>query len=84
MSVVLRNQVAGVLLWGHRVVVPEAARRMVLQELHSGHPGIVRMKAAARAVVWWRGIDEDIERAVKSCRPCQESRSSPQRAELHM
>ena len=78
------SQCAGVLLWGHRVVVPEAARRMVLQELHVGHPGIVRMKAAARAVVWWPGIDDDIERAVGSCRPCQESRSSPQRAELHM
>ena len=75
---------AGVLLWGHRVVVPEAARRMVLQELHVGHPGIVRMKAAARSVVWWPGIDDDIERVVNLCRPCQESRCSPQRAELHM
>ena len=78
------SQTAGVLLWGHRVVVPEAARRMVLRELHAGHPGIVRMKAAARAVVWWPGIDDDIERAVRTCRPCQESRCSPQRAELHM
>ena len=77
------SQVAGVLLWGHRVVVPEAARRMVLKELHAGHPGIVRMKGAARALVWWPGIDEDIERAVKYCQPSQESRCSPQRAELH-
>lgn len=42
------------------------------------------MKAAARAVVWWPGIDDDIERTVGTCRPCQESRCSPQRAELHM
>ena len=78
------SQSAGVLLWGHRVVVPVAARRMVLQELHAGHPGIVRMKSAARAVVWWPGIDDDIERAVRTCRPCQESRCLPQRSELHM
>ena len=76
------SQIAGVVLWGHRVVVLKAARAAVLQELHAGHPGIVRMKAGARSVVWWPGLDKDIERTVGCCRPCQESRT-PQRAELH-
>uniref|UniRef100_A0A5S6Q2E4 Reverse transcriptase domain-containing protein n=1 Tax=Trichuris muris TaxID=70415 RepID=A0A5S6Q2E4_TRIMR len=42
----------GCLLWGNRVVIPEAGRNVVLDELHGGHPGIVRMKGLARAYVW--------------------------------
>ena len=36
-----------VLLWGMRVVVPSRFRNVVLQELHQGHQGIVRMKGLA-------------------------------------
>ena len=44
---------AGCLLWGMRVVVPESCRRRVLDELHTGHQGMVRMKSLARTHVWW-------------------------------
>ncbi|XP_043193613.1 uncharacterized protein K02A2.6-like isoform X1 [Amphibalanus amphitrite] len=74
---------AGVLLWGHRVVIPDAARRAVLMELHVGHPGIGKMKALARSVVWWPGIDQDVEAVVGGCTACQESRDSPPHRELH-
>ena len=33
------------LLWGMRVIIPPPWRARVLEELHAGHPGIVRMKA---------------------------------------
>ena len=33
------------LLWGMRVVIPRPLQARVLDELHVGHPGIVRMKA---------------------------------------
>ena len=71
------------LLWGSRVVVPERGRRMVLQLLHEGHPGITRMKSLARSVVWWPGIDSAIEEAVKTCLSCQENAKSPPPASIH-
>ncbi|XP_043204790.1 uncharacterized protein K02A2.6-like isoform X1 [Amphibalanus amphitrite] len=71
------SQTAGVLLWGHRVVIPTVARKRVLGELHVGHPGIVKTKALARSIVWWPKIDEDISTVVRSCAPCQESRGAP-------
>ena len=74
---------AGVLLWGHRVLIPDAARGAVLTELHVGHPGIGRMKALARSIVWWPGIDHDVEAVVRGCAACQESRDSPPHRELH-
>ena len=77
------SQTAGVLLWGHRVVIPSAARKDVLRELHLGHLGIVKTKALARSIVWWPGIDVDIASVVSSCTPCQESRGAPPNRELH-
>ena len=41
------------ILRGIRVVVPLKLRKQVLQELHSSHPGIQRMKLLARSHVWW-------------------------------
>ena len=41
------------LLWGSRVEVPEVLRPRVLNELHSGHVGICRMKSLARSYFWW-------------------------------
>ena len=32
----------GCLLWGARVVIPPQGRETLLNEFHSGHPGIVR------------------------------------------
>ena len=34
----------GCILWGSRVIVPEAGRKAVLEELHSGHQGMSRVK----------------------------------------
>ena len=73
----------GCILWGSRVIVPSPGRKLVLDELHSTHPGISKMKALARAYMWWPGMDTDITRMVKSCRVCQESRPTPAAAPLH-
>ena len=72
-----------VLLWGMRVIVPKTLQERVLRELHTGHPGIVRMKALARSYCWWPGIDGDLETKVKACSGCQETQKQPQSAPLH-
>ena len=71
------------LLWGTRVVIPNKLYSTVLDELHTGHPGIVCMKAIARSYVWWPGLDKAIENQVKSCKPCQTVKHSPPKAPLH-
>ena len=73
----------GCIVWGGRVVVPPPGRESVLIELHGGHPGTSRMKSLARGLVWWPGMDQEIENMVKQCSDCQQSRPSPPTAPLH-
>lgn len=68
----------GCLLWGMRVIIPKQFQARILEELHTGHPGIVRMKSLARFHVWWPGLDKDIAETVHDCVPCQSIRNKQQ------
>ena len=73
----------GCIIWCGRVVVPPPGQESVLLELHGGHPGTSRMKSLARSLVWWPGLDKEIEQLVQSCPECQQERPSPPSAPLH-
>ncbi|XP_042148867.1 uncharacterized protein K02A2.6-like, partial [Ixodes scapularis] len=73
----------GCLLWGDGVAIPLKLRSRILEALHAGHPGIVRMKALARSYVWWPGMDAAIEEWVRRCSPCQETQPEMPRAPVH-
>ena len=51
-------------------VVPRSLRARVLSIAHEGHLGIVKLKQRCRDLIWWPGIDRDIEALVKDCVPC--------------
>jgi transposase InsO family protein len=75
---------SGCLMWGLRVIIPLKLRnRVLLQELHSAHSGMVRMKALARMHVWWPGIDAEIEQMARQCDACAVQSSDPAKAPLH-
>lgn len=61
----------GCVIWTNRVVVPESLQKDVLQLLHEQHLGITRMKALARSIVWWPGMDKALENKVRKCEICQ-------------
>ena len=73
----------GCILWGMRVVIPDRGREAMLQELHQGHPGILRMKSLARMYVWWPGLDKDIKKLLHGCVKCQEVMAVPPSAPLN-
>ena len=74
---------AGCVLCGIKVVVPAKLRKAVLEEIHAGHPGIVRMKSVARLHVWWPGIDTEVETLVRNCAACQSIRNNQPPTTLH-
>ena len=73
----------GCVMWGNRIVVPQAGRKKAMEQLHDGHLGISRMKSLARSFVWWPQMDDEIADRVKSCNQCQLTRHAPQTAPLY-
>ncbi len=71
------------LMWGQRVIVPPNLRQRVLEDLHTGHPGVVKMKALAHSYIWWPNIDSQIEEKSKTCICCQQNQKSPGPSPLH-
>ncbi|XP_029155330.1 uncharacterized protein K02A2.6-like [Nylanderia fulva] len=73
----------GVIMWGHKVIIPKVLRTKILQELHSGHFGVVKMKSLARGYCWWQGMDKDIETLAKNCANCNTHKNNPPKIEVH-
>ncbi|XP_039618275.1 uncharacterized protein K02A2.6-like [Polypterus senegalus] len=73
----------GCILWGTRVIIPPKLRTKVLEVLHEGHLGVVKMKNLARSYVWWPGIDHQLDDLTKTCNGCQQTQRSPASAPLH-
>ena len=65
------------------MIIPPKYRAQLLEQLHEGHPGIVRMKALARSYIWWPGMDSEIEQAAKGCTGCQFTQTNTKTAPLH-
>lgn len=66
-----------------RVVIPKSLQPAILEELHSSHLGITKMKQLSRRYVYWEGLDKDIEHIVKSCEACAKVRHNPPKAIVH-
>lgn len=78
-ELVLENNIV---MWEHRVVIPETLRKNLLEELHVGHMGAVKIKALVRSYFWWPRSYRDIELITKSCELCIKHSGDPCRAPL--
>ncbi|XP_063959313.1 uncharacterized protein K02A2.6-like [Lytechinus pictus] len=74
-----------IILWGSRVIIPDnlQMKERILNELHSTHPWIVKMKSLARSYVWWPNIDNQLEQHVRCCESCQQNQHSPAAVLIH-
>lgn len=68
--------VDGLILKGERLVIPKSLRKVVLQDLHASHQGQERTKRRARQVVYWPGLNNEVDTMVQHCEQCRLYQSS--------
>lgn len=65
------TEINGIILRGHRIVIPSTLKNEVLNVGHMGHPGICMMKRRIREKYYWCNMDQDIEKFVNACESCR-------------
>lgn len=76
------SEIQGCLMYCERIIIPFVLQKKMLSQLHSGHPGIVKMKALARSYVYWPNIDADITQYVRGCANCAIAAKAPLKTTL--
>ena len=62
----------GTVLKGRCIIIPKSLRLQVLDQLHTNHMGIEKMKLLASKCVYWYSINADIKKYIKQCATCLE------------
>lgn len=73
----------GIIYMGMRIIIPPSLREQTLKLIHASHLGLVKCGERAREVMYWPGLNSDIEMTVKGCSKCAETRNQ-QCAKLQM
>ena len=57
----------GLILNGQRIILPKSLHAAALEHTHYAHQVAEKCKLRAKAVVFWCGVNHDIDEMVKSC-----------------
>jgi len=60
----------GILFKGERVIVPKSMQPDMLKIIHSAHMGTEKCKRRAKEVLYWPGMNSQIEDVVSNCQTC--------------
>ena len=66
----------GLVFKGTRLVIPQSIRNELTQRAHASHLGIVYTTNTAREIMYWPGMDADLEEEVRKCESCQRNQQS--------
>ena len=59
-------------MYGCRLYIPKSMRSTLMARMHDAHKRVERMQREARLMIYWPGIDNDIEKYVEGCSNCQD------------
>ena len=62
----------GLILKGSRIVIPNKKCEAILKQIHDSHLGLTKCKLHAKQVVYWPGLNDQLEQLVLNCQLCSE------------
>ncbi|VDH91023.1 Hypothetical predicted protein [Mytilus galloprovincialis] len=66
-----------ILLRDNRIVLPSELRVRAVNIAHEGHQGITKTKAFLRSKIWFPGLNDRVDNAIKDCSACQSVTHTP-------
>ena len=72
----------GILFKGERVIIPKKLQPKMLQIIHGAHLGVEKCKRRARDVLYWPGMNAQVEDMVLNCQVCAQYRKSNRKEPL--
>lgn len=62
----------GIMFKGEKITIPASLHAEMLSRVHVGHMGMEKCKQRARDILFWPGMNKEIENTVKHCTTCLE------------
>ena len=59
-----------IILKGTRIVIPPKKWEAVLKLIHEGHLGLNKFKLCVKEIVYWPGLNDQLEKLVLNCELC--------------
>ncbi len=73
----------GIVLKGHRIIIPKTLRQQMLNIIHQGHLGTEKCLLKAKDSVFWPGISKDINDLTTNCDTCLQHSKQQAKEPLH-
>ncbi|XP_056017382.1 uncharacterized protein K02A2.6-like [Ostrea edulis] len=77
------SYIDGLVLKGHKILIPRSLRNQILDSLHIGHAGVEKTLRRACTVLFWPGLHTDVQKLVSSCPQCLSYRNSNPKESLN-
>ena len=74
----------GIVMKGHKAVIPQSLHREYINIVHKGHPGIEATKRRARGVIFWPAMSKNITEELLSCAVCNSTKSHQRKEPLQL
>ncbi|XP_056107597.1 uncharacterized protein K02A2.6-like [Rhinichthys klamathensis goyatoka] len=72
----------GIVMKGHKTVIPRSLQREYIEIVHRGHPGLDATKHRARGIIFWPTMTADITAELLSCSVCNSTKPHQQKEPL--
>ncbi|RXN04113.1 sec1 family domain-containing 2-like protein [Labeo rohita] len=74
----------GIVMKGHKTVIPHSLQREYISIVHRGHPGLDATKHRARGIIFWPTMTADIITELLTCSVCNSTKPHQQKEPLKL